>query len=289
MSNIFKFVLPALFAAACAGAEFESIEDEFEYGQVSEPLRYQCAPNLNHFYGVNVNNGWFSEKCNVTSSTHACAYPGALGRDTPATFCNDFRPFPLVANSGWSTAERTDLASKVAPATTYIDGQLGGQCTGGCEGDPPSHFSFTAGPPTQPQFVYVLMNKVALGEVVGTANFEEFWRFAHVSCIQSDTLAEPYQASAFRCLHWKVELDWDKLKTWAQGGGQGSAGINRAAQNLFQKLYMIGEGVGTTSSFDKVDGIYIRRDIVQSGWSGDQKNWVCNAAHSENSEQLTCI
>lgn len=278
--SVFGFATMMLLAA-CAGAQDD---DGLDLAESSEALTANCAGS--NRYGVdNGDPNWIIKACNVNSSSALCSIPYMF---QPSQLQTAIYPFTIGLGNGWSSGERSSLPSAASSAVSYMTGQLGGDCTN-ASGLPPFPFGVSG---TSSSGAYMTLDKGALTEYVNPNNSGQgFEKFVHMACVSSTALSEPYPMSAARrCTQWRATVDYDKLYNWANPSC-GSTCVNRALRNLFQKAFSIGMGNGLNTNFSStVDANDIRRDINQTGWSGNQVAWVCNYAHNlDTSTTLTCI
>lgn len=282
MKNKILLPLCLLACVACGAAEDSPEDDAVQLGTVEEALHYQCAPSLSHYYGVDVSDvNWSNYRCDILNSSSACMYPGMkiFGGYT-------IIPFTLYLGNGWTATDKTELATGGTAAASALSGFLGGSCT---HNSAPFAFSTTSTPPSN---AYMILDKGTISGSVNTGfNFEDTRDLMHMACTSSTAISEPYtMQSAAHCNSWRATVDYADLKTWATAGGSGTAGLNRGVQNLMQKAFIEGMGIGLDgSSSTDINGIQAHRNIVENTFRNDASSWVCNAAQSETSNVLTCI
>lgn len=262
-----------LLIFAC-GAPEEAVDNTEDLGQVEQGIASaDCRQSANHFYGVNVANiSWFNPQCFSNDSTASCAFPHMNGI---SALQGPMKPFSIALGTGFTTAERSTIANNSSQASVYMTQQLGNNCTNRT-GQPPSVFGLAQ---TGSSGFYMVFNKVTNNQVPSTLNETNYSDFLQLACTASIPLDESYgMQSGQWCTHWVGNLDYAKLSAWAQANGHGATGLLATTTDLLQKAYAIGMGVGIDlgANSSKLNSLSVSRVAIQSGWSGNQKGWVCN-------------
>lgn len=278
----------ALALAACGGESYNQTEpdDTSEYGSAEQGFTAQClSPQA---FGVDL-SGAANYRCNVNVSSHNCHFPGGINGGVPFSF-----PFGVALSTGWTTAEKNELAAANTQAATHIDTTFWACLTVAAPQSP--HFWFSPSDST----LRVQIRKAALpGGFVPKPSFTTtpFENIASFVCDASHGVSEPYNATVRGCTHWIGTVDYAKIKTWAGSQRQ------QVMKNLMRQFYGMAMGLGHWPGTGLPIGgpgeamaTSIHRDFDQSNWdqstgAGDV-GWVCNYLrhpYDPDPSFLTCI